>query len=201
MKIKMFIVGMLSTNCYLVHCRETKDAIIIDPGFDSPSEAEQIFNHAKDGKLKVKFIIDTHGHSDHVGGNNILKKTFDVPVCIHAYDADIIGNSGRETPPANILLKDGDVLRIGDATLKVMHTPGHTPGSICLLGEKAVFTGDTLFAGGIGRTDFAGGSDRDMEESLKKLLRLRDSVVVYPGHGPVSTIREEKVGNPFLRWL
>jgi hydroxyacylglutathione hydrolase len=201
MQVKMFIVGMLSTNCYLVHCQEMKDAIIIDPGFDSPSEAEQIFNYAKEKKLNVKFIVDTHGHSDHVGGNKILKKKFNVPVCIHAYDADIINNSARETPPANILLNDEDVLRFGDATLKVMHTPGHTPGSICLLGEKMVFTGDTLFAGGIGRTDFAGGSDRDMEESLKKLLRLPDSLVVYPGHGPASTIREERMGNPFLRWL
>ena len=201
MKIKMFIVGMLSTNCYLVHCQETKDAIIIDPGFDSPSEGEQIFNHAKEEKLNVKFIVDTHGHSDHIGGNKILKKKLDVPVCIHANDADIIDNLSGETPPVNILLRDGDVLRFGDATLKVMHTPGHTPGSICLLGEKVVFTGDTLFAEGIGRTDFAGGSDHGMEESLKKLLRLSDSLVVYPGHGPASTIREEKIGNPFLRWL
>jgi len=201
MKIKMFVVGMLSTNCYFVHCQETKDAIIIDPGFDSPSEAEQIFNYAKEEKLKVNLILDTHGHSDHVGGNKMLKKKFDVPVCIHAHDAGMIDNSGGQTPPVNILLKDGDVLRVGDATLKVMHTPGHTPGSVCLLGEKVVFTGDTLFAGGIGRTDFAGGSDRDMEESLKKLLRLPDSLVVYPGHGPASTIREEKVGNPFLRWF
>src|SRR3989337_3167399 len=106
MKIKMFIVGMLSTNCYLVHCQETKDAIIIDPGFDSPSEAEQILNYAKEGKLKVKFIVDTHGHSDHVGGNKILKKKFNVPVYIHAQDADIIENSGVETLPANILLND-----------------------------------------------------------------------------------------------
>jgi hydroxyacylglutathione hydrolase len=197
----MFIVGMLSTNCYLVHCQETKDAIIIDPGFDSPSEAEQVFNYAKEKKLNIKFIVNTHGHSDHVGGNKILKKKFNVPVCIHAYDANNISNSTRETPPANILLNDGDVLRFGDATLKVMHTPGHTAGSICLLGEKIVFTGDTLFAGGIGRTDFAGGSDRDMEESLKKLLRLPDNLVVYPGHGSASTIRQEKMGNPFLHWF
>ena len=201
MKIKMFIVGMLSTNCYLAHCQETKDAIIIDPGFDSPSEAEQIFNQAKEEKLKVKFIIDTHGHSDHIGGNRILRKKFNVPICIHANDADIIDTLSGETPPVSILLKDGDVLRFGDATLKVMHTPGHTPGSICLLGEKVVFTGDTLFAGGIGRTDFAGGSDRDMEESLKKLLRLPENLVVYPGHGPATTIREEKMVNPFLRVL
>ena len=201
MKIKMFTVGMLSTNCYLAYSQETKDAIIIDPGFDSPSEVEQIFNYAKEERLNVKFIVDTHGHSDHVGGNKILKKKFNVPVCIHAYDADIINELGRETPPVNILLKDGNDLRFGDATLKVMHTPGHTPGSICLLGETVVFTGDTLFAGGIGRTDFAGGSDRDMEESLKKLLRLPENLVFYPGHGPTSTIREEKVGNPFLRWL
>ena len=201
MKIKMFIVGILSTNSYFVHCGETKNAIIIDPGFDSPSEAEQIFNYAKTEKLKVNFIVDTHGHSDHVGGNTILKKKFNVPVCIHAYDADIINNSGNETPLANILLKNEEVLRFGDATLRVMHTPGHTPGSICLSGEKEVFTGDTLFAGGIGRTDFAGGSDRDMEESLKKLMRLPENLAVYPGHGPASTIMEEKMGNPFLRWL
>ena len=201
MKINTFIVGMLSTNCYVVHSAETKDAIIIDPGFDSPSEAKKIFNHVREERLTVSFIVDTHGHSDHVGGNTILKKKFNVPVCIHAHDAGMIDNPGGETLPVNILLKDGDVLRFGDVILKVMHTPGHSPGSICLLGEKLVFTGDTLFLGGIGRTDFAVGSDRDMEESLKKLLRLPDNLVVYPGHGPMSTIREERNRNPFLRWI
>jgi glyoxylase-like metal-dependent hydrolase (beta-lactamase superfamily II) len=199
-KIKTFVVGILSANCYLVHCRETKDAIIIDPGFDSPSEAERIFSNINEEKLNVKFIVNTHGHSDHVGGNAILKKKFNVPVCIHANDAEII-NSGGGLSIGNILLKEGDVLRFGDAILRVIHTPGHTPGSICLLGGEVVFTGDTLFAGGIGRTDFAGGSDRDMEESLKKLVRLPANLVVFPGHGPASTIGEEKVGNPFLRWL
>ena len=201
MKVQAFVVGALSTNCYVAFCRETKNAVIIDPGFDSASEAGQIFHFLNEATLKVKFIINTHGHADHVGGNSVLKERLRVAVCIHENDAPAITATDDETTPAAMLLKDGDTLQFGDVTLKVVHTPGHTPGSICLLGEKLVFTGDTMFAGGIGRTDFPGGSYRDMKLSLQKLLRLPDGLVVYPGHGPATLIGEERRSNPFLLWL
>ena len=201
MQIQTFNVGMLSTNCYVVHCPETKEAIIIDPGFDASNEAEQIVRYVDASTLKVKFIVNTHGHPDHTRGNAVLKRKYSVPICIHAYDAHCLNGVGKSIAPANILLEDKGLLKFGQTILKVMHTPGHTPGGISLMGEKLVFTGDTLFAGGIGRTDFSGGSDQDMRLSLKKLLCLPDNYVVYPGHGGISTIGEEKRVNPFLRWL
>ena len=201
MNIQVFVVGMLSTDCYVVHCRKKEAAIIIDPGFDSPSEAEQILNYVDKEELDVRFVVNTHGHKDHVSGNRFLKKKYDAPLCIHKYDAAIIDDVNIPDSPANIILNEGSTLEFGDAKLNVMHTPGHSPGSICLLGEKLIFTGDTLFAGGIGRTDFAGGSDRDMRLSLEKLLRLPDDYGVYPGHGPATLMGEEKRFNPFFKSL
>jgi glyoxylase-like metal-dependent hydrolase (beta-lactamase superfamily II) len=195
------MVGVLATNCYVVNCRVTGNAVIIDPGFDSDAEAEQIFRFVDEEKLKIKFVVDTHWHSDHVGGNTVLKERYGVPVCIHELDTHELADSNEGTSPPNIVLRDGDCVEFADAKLRIMHTPGHTPGSVCLLGEKLVFTGDTLFAGGIGRTDFLGGSTRDMEASLEKLLRLPDDLIVYPGHGPATTIGEERRSNPFLSYL
>ena len=201
MQIQTFNVGMLSTNCYVVSCPETREAIIIDPGFEAPYEAEQVIRYVDENALKVKFIINTHGHADHISGDVVLKRKYGVPICIHKYDAPCLNGLGEKISPDNVLLEDGGLLKFGQVMLRVMHTPGHTPGGISLVGEKLVFTGDTLFAGGIGRTDFAGGSDRDMRCSLDKLSCLPDNYVVYPGHGAVSMIGEEKRVNPFLRWL
>jgi hydroxyacylglutathione hydrolase len=201
MQIQAFNVGMLSTNCYVASCPETKEAIIIDPGFDASNEAEQITRYVDANKLKVKFIVNTHGHSDHIHGDKILKRKYEVPICIHPYDAPCLEGLGEDILPANVLLEDKKLLKFGQMILRVMHTPGHSLGSISLVGENLVFTGDTLFAGGIGRTDFPGGSDRDMKFSLEKLMRLPDEYLVYPGHGGFSTIGEERRVNPFLRWL
>ena len=201
MQIQTFNVGMLSTNCYVVNCSETKEAIIIDPGFDDPYETKQVSRYVDENKLKVKFIVNTHGHADHISGDVVLKRKYGVPICIHTYDAHCLNDLDESRSPANVLLEDGSLLKFGQVMLKVMHTPGHSLGSVSLVGENLVFTGDTLFAGGIGRTDFAGGSDREMRASLKKLLCLPDDYVVYPGHGCVSTIGEEKRANPFLLWL
>ncbi|MCX8153643.1 MAG: MBL fold metallo-hydrolase [Candidatus Bathyarchaeota archaeon] len=201
MQIQTFTVGMLSTNCYVVNCEKTKEAIIIDPGLESAEEAEQVFCHVEQCKLKVRFIVNTHGHPDHIKGDGLLKKKYSVPICIHTYDACCLHSVDAATRPANILLEEGVLLKIGRITLKVMHTPGHTPGSISLLGENLVFTGDTLFAGSIGRTDFPGGSEKDMRCSLKKLASLPEQCAVYPGHGATTTIGEEKRFNPFLHWL
>jgi hydroxyacylglutathione hydrolase len=196
MLIEIFTVGMLSTNCYVVSNPETREAIVIDPGIDLPSEANLIFDYIEKEALKIKFIVNTHGHSDHIRGNDIFQKTYQVPVCIHSYDLSFI--KSLEGPLANVLLMDQSPVQFGKETIMVMHTPGHTPGSICLLGGKIIFTGDTLFAGGIGRTDFPGGSNANMRLSLKKLVRLSDHLLVYPGHGPTSLIGHEKRSNPFL---
>jgi hydroxyacylglutathione hydrolase len=201
MQIQVFNVGMLSTNCYVANCPKTKEAIIIDPGFDALTEAEQILCYVDSNKLKIKFIVNTHGHSDHIQGDKILKRKYGVPICIYSYDAPCLEALGEDIPPPNVLLEDKKLLKFGEMTLRVMHTPGHSLGSISLVGENLVFTGDTLFAGGIGRTDFQGGSDRDIKLSLKKLMRLPDYFVVYPGHGGFSTIGEEKRVNPFSFWL
>ena len=201
MQIQAFNVGMLSTNCYVANCPETTEAIIIDPGFGTSNEAEQIVRYIETNKLKVKFIVNTHGHSDHIHGDKILKRKYLAPICIHPYDANCLEGLGADISPANVLLEDKKLLKFGRMTLQVMHTPGHSPGSVSLVGDSLVFTGDTLFAGGIGRTDFQGGSERDMRLSLEKLMRLPDEYVVYPGHGGFSTIGEEKRDNPFLRWL
>ena len=201
MLIETFPVGMLSTNCYVVNCKETLEAIIIDPGMDFSSEADQIFRFIESGKLKVKFIVNTHGHSDHVNGNMVFQEKFGAPVCIHLLDAPFLGEDSPGRMPSNVTLKDDDFVKFGKVSLKVLHTPGHTPGSICLVGDKIVFTGDTLFAGSIGRTDFPESSGADMDVSLRKLLGLSDGLLVYPGHGEVSVIGNEKRVNPFLQGL
>lgn len=198
MHIETFTVGMLSTNCYVASSQETKEAIVIDPGLDFSSEAKPIFDFITEDKLKVKFIVNTHGHDDHIKGDALFQQKYVVPICIHQLDAPYIENLEKGKFLTNVLMEDGGLVKFGDETLKVMHTPGHTTGSICLVGEKIVFTGDTLFAGGIGRTDFAGGSMSDMRGSLKKLTSLPDDLIMYPGHGEISLIGEEKRTNPFL---
>lgn len=210
MIIQMFVVGKLLTNCYIAACPDTREAIIIDPGFENPNEAAEIFNFVEEKSLKLKFTVNTHGHPDHICGNGIVKEQFNTPILIHERDAFMLGALGKvvaklfgfknSSPPADILLKDGDTVKFGNLTLKVMHTPGHSPGSMCLLGEGEVFTGDTLFAGSIGRTDLPQGSEKDMKNSLEKLKSLPDHFKVYPGHGPPTTIGEEKKSNPFLVW-
>jgi glyoxylase-like metal-dependent hydrolase (beta-lactamase superfamily II) len=198
MFVETFIVGMLSTNCYVASCPQTKDAIIIDPGLDLPVEAQPIVNYIHEAGLNIKFIINTHGHSDHVKGNLYFQKKYNVPICIHKLDAHFLMNIGSLNSISNVLLDEDSIINCGKETLRILHTPGHTPGSICLVGEKLVFTGDTLFAGGIGRTDFPGGSNNDMRVSLQKIVNLPDYLLVYPGHGVTTLIREEKRINPFI---
>jgi hydroxyacylglutathione hydrolase len=198
MIIETFTVGMLATNCYVVNSEKTKETLIIDPGLESSSEAQQILNYIAKGNLKVKLILNTHGHDDHISGDIIFQKKYNVPIYIHKYDAPSIEELENGEFPVPVLLEESSQIKFGDEVLTVMHTPGHTSGSICLLGEKLVFTGDTLFAGGIGRTDFPGGSMNEMRHSLEKLVRLSDYFLIYPGHGHSSIIGEEKRSNPFL---
>lgn len=208
---KMFTVGMLSTNCYVAFCKETREAVVIDPGIGSQSEVEEVFSFIKGNDLKLKFIVNTHGHPDHSCGNGLIKNIFHVPVCVHEDDAYMLGESGWDTaryfgfncvsPSADILLREGDCVKFGNVTLKVVYSPGHSAGSVLFVGEKEVFTGDTLFAGSIGRTDFPGSSEREMQLSLRKLLRFPDYFVIYPGHESVTTMGEERRVNPFLQGL
>ena len=201
MLIKRIVVGPLESNCYLFGDEATKEIFVIDPGGDY-REIKSVID--KDG-LKPKAVINTHGHGDHIGAN----KEFGIPVWIHRLDADFLIDPSKnlsgafdfllKTKTASRLLEDGDILNIGKYSLEVIHTPGHTPGSICLKAEGAIFTGDTLFCEGIGRTDFAYGSGEDIIDSIKeKLFTLKDNYVIYPGHGPSSTIGNEKANNPFI---
>ncbi|MDO8602752.1 MAG: MBL fold metallo-hydrolase [Candidatus Omnitrophota bacterium] len=197
MFIKRIVVGPLESNCYLFGDETTKEIFVVDPGGDYRKIKSVI---DKDG-LNPKAVINTHGHGDHIGAN----KEFGIPVWIHRLDADFLMDPSKNlssafgfllrTKTASRLLEDGDILNIGKYKLEVIHTPGHTPGSICLKTERAVFTGDTLFCEGIGRTDFAYGSEKDIKDSIKeKLFTLDDGYVIYPGHGPESTIGHEKQG-------
>ncbi len=208
---KAFEVGLLATNCYVINCRDTLHAAVIDPGFDNQNQANEVISYIRDNNLAPKFILNTHGHPDHSCGNAAMKDAFHVPICIHQDDAYMLGDSGVETsryfgyncvsPQADILVHDGEYIKLGDVTLKVLHTPGHSFGSVSFIGETEVFTGDALFAGSIGRTDFPGSSDFEMEKTLRKLKGVPEYFTVYPGHGPKTTIGEEKRVNPFLRGL
>ena len=206
--VRKFEVGLLATNCYVVNCRDTLHAAVVDPGFGGQSEADDVISFLRGNGLELKMVINTHGHPDHSCGNAFLKDAFHVPLCVHSADAYMLGESGKEmaryfgydcvSPPADILLQDKGYIKLGDVTLKVLHTPGHSLGSISLIGETEVFTGDALFAGSIGRTDFPGSSEVEMQKSLLKLMQLPDYFTVYPGHGPRTSIGEEKRVNPFL---
>jgi hydroxyacylglutathione hydrolase len=197
MKVKLLPAGSLFTNCYIVWCEEAREAIVVDPGFDRSGEEEKALKVLETEDLEAKFVIDTHGHPDHTAGNIAVKKATGAPVLIHKLDADMLIRTGGK---ADGFLKEGDVVKFGDVALKVLHTPGHSPGSISLLGEKCVFTGDTLFSGSIGRVDLAGGSGEDIMHSLlHRLAKLPNELIVYPGHGPQTTIWREKQSNPFLQ--
>jgi hydroxyacylglutathione hydrolase len=192
MIMKSFAVGWLSTNCYVVGCEETREAAVIDPGMESKAEAEPIMDFIKQNSLHIKYIINTHGHPDHVAGNAIMKEATGAPILIH--------ESNPEHVQADSKLHDGDTIQVGTIKLVVLHTPGHTKDGISLLGDNFVFTGDALFAGSVGRTDFLGGSYEELIQSIKtKLLSLPDSFKVYSGHGPPTTIGDEKLHNPFLQ--
>jgi glyoxylase-like metal-dependent hydrolase (beta-lactamase superfamily II) len=194
MLVKMWPVGMLLTNCYLVGHLETEEAILIDPGTNREAEARKILKEIESNGFEVKYIVNTHGHPDHTGGNKFFRETTGAPILIHEYDAPML-----KGPFADRTLLDGDSVHVGATVLRILHTPGHSQGSICLLGKDLIFTGDTLFAGSIGRYDLPGSSIEEIKESLKKLMILPDHMKVYPGHGPTSTIGEEKRNNPFLQ--
>jgi glyoxylase-like metal-dependent hydrolase (beta-lactamase superfamily II) len=198
MYVEIFPVGTLLTNCYVVNCVETNETIIIDPGWDFSDEAQPIFDYINREGLKIKGIVNTHGHQDHINGDAVMQKKYAVPIYIHERDAYFLANLENHDATKVVLLKDGDSITFGKVSLKVMHTPGHTMGSICLIDEKNMFSGDTLFAESIGRTDFAEGSPKDMQMSLQKITKLPDNLIVLPGHDETTLMGQEKRKNPFL---
>ena len=213
MLIHSWVVGPLATNCYLVACNETGEALMIDPGFFT-QEAEKILKILR-RKFKLKKILNTHGHVDHISGNSVLKRHTEADILIHRDDALMLADPERNlsnmlglnviSPKADRLLEDSEIVKVGALELKVIHTPGHTKGSISLFceKEKVVFTGDTLFAGSIGRTDLPGSSFREIVHSLnEKLMNLPEETIVYPGHGEKTSIGREKRINPYVssRW-
>lgn len=208
MLIDKITAGELSANCYLIACEKQKEAVLIDPG----AEAGRILERTEKSGCRVKRIIATHGHIDHTGAAaELLEKITPSPLlCIHPNDAamlqdseaNLAGFAGIPFSPlkAHAEIEDGDIIKAGDIQLAVVHTPGHTPGGICLLGEEALFTGDTLFAGGIGRTDLPGGSHEELLKSIKdRILSMDERIKIYPGHGPESTVGAEK--RSFCEWI
>jgi hydroxyacylglutathione hydrolase len=205
-KTKCIPIGPMGANCYVIYCEETKEAAVIDPGGD-PSKIIQYLNQ---NGLKLKYIINTHGHIDHVAGNDQLRDVTGAKLLIHELDAGMLANAklnlsgfmGFDTTfnPADQLLTDGDSIEVGKIVFEVVHTPGHTRGGICLKADGIVFTGDTLFNCSIGRTDFPGGDFNGIIDSIKsRLLNLPDDTEVHPGHMGSSTIGYEKKHNPFVR--
>jgi glyoxylase-like metal-dependent hydrolase (beta-lactamase superfamily II) len=208
MEIKQLEVGNLMVFTYIIKCELTGQGLVIDPA----DETERIIQKANEMKCSIKYIVNTHAHVDHIMGNEEMKRLTGAQIVIHRDDADLLINQspmmfrmfgGRPSPRADILVKEGDIIQVGQVKLRVIHTPGHSPGGICLYSNGALFTGDTLFVGGVGRTDLPGGSWKLLIESIKnKLLVLPDETIVYPGHNygdsPTSTIGREKSLNPFL---
>ncbi|MCP4718717.1 MAG: MBL fold metallo-hydrolase [Desulfobacteraceae bacterium] len=206
MIIKKLEVGPIMANCFILGCENTKESVVIDPGDDG----DNILMELAKSELKVKYLINTHGHFDHVGANKKMKEVTNATLGIHPDDepmlmelsksASMFGLSAENSPPADLLLNHGDKISFGDITLEVIHTPGHSMGGICLYTKGHLFAGDTLFAGSIGRTDLPGGDYDTLISSIKtKLLGLPDDTIVYTGHGPETSIGNEKRINPFLR--
>lgn len=213
-EIRCLVVGPFQANCYLVTCPETRETVVVDPG----AEAGKIQSSIESEGLKVVTIAATHGHVDHIGAADAVAEAAGAPVLIHSADADMLrspllslsnllpGGGGARRVEPDRLLEDGDTVPCGSFFLTVRHTPGHTPGGICLVIDREpeaaniVFSGDTLFAGSVGRVDFPGGDWDTLESSVRQVVySLPDRTVVLPGHGPATTVGREKRANPFVR--
>lgn len=198
-------MGSMGANCYLYACDDSKQGVLVDPG----AEADKIYRWVLEKGVRVEAILLTHGHLDHIGAVDELRDLLRAKVCIHPGDAAMLTDArknlsayfgpGLAFRAADEFLSDGQVIPVGNKFLTVLTTPGHSPGSVCFLTPEGLLSGDTLFAGSIGRTDFPGGSlDELLRGVEKKLMVLPDDTPVYPGHGESSTIGRERADNPFL---
>ena len=204
MILKKLILGQLATNCYIAGCASSREGIIIDPAGD----AREILKSVKELGLEIKALVLTHGHPDHIAALKKVKEATGAEIAIHTDDAEFLqhqylgfafGLFYDTPPPPDRLLKEGNKIDVGELRFQVIHTPGHSPGSICLFGHGVLFSGDTLFNYGIGRYDLPGGDYNQLMNSLQtRLMALPDETIVYPGHGPETTIGDERQGNPFL---
>ena len=210
MVVNQFEVGNFAVFCYLIGDEETKEGLFIDPADDAGRLISEAKSH---GVEKIKYIVNTHSHVDHIMGNKEMVKRTGAKIVIHEEEAGYLVQTPADllmmfratpSPPADLLVKEGDVIQVGKVRLKVIHTPGHSPGGMSLYIDGMVFTGDTLFVGSVGRTDFPGSSWEAMETSIrKKLYVLPGDTIVFPGHNygstPTSTIQYERRHNPFVR--
>lgn len=202
-EVKCLVVGDLTTNCYIVASK--KESLVIDPG----GEGERILEEIASMKTKVKLILNTHAHFDHIGANAFLAEKLKTPVAVHQLEADYLKeppistgafqSSGVEPSEAQMVLNGSEKLFFGESEATVLLTPGHSPGSLSFLVEDSLFCGDLIFRGSVGRTDLPGGSANQLLESLRHIAQLRGDLVIYPGHGPTTTLRKELENNPYLR--
>lgn len=194
MDVEKLTLTEYQSNCYLVSSEG--EAMVIDPGAPSEELTE------RSSGLDVKYVLNTHAHPDHIGGNEYLKEQLEAPILLHSADRELYRALLEGSPEPDRLLEEGETLELGDLAFEVLHTPGHTPGSMTLVerSERALFTGDLVFSGSIGRTDFPGGSSSEMRKSLVKVVNLgRDGDwMIYPGHGPETSLQQERWTNPFL---
>lgn len=205
MTVDTFVRGPLENNVYLVADEASGEALVIDPAIGSEDLLEIIAGRG----LKLRWVVNTHGHFDHVGENAAFLAGTDAQLAIHRADLESLrqvkgiaafyGCSAEKSPDPDRFLEDGDELVLGSHTFRVTHTPGHSPGGVCLIGHGVAFVGDTVFEGSVGRTDLPGSSHEELMESLRKLSALPEETVVYAGHGPPTTIGKEKKHNPFLQ--
>lgn len=207
LKMKTFVVGPLGVNCYILYDEKHRVGVAIDPGGDG----EMLWRFLENKAIKLLAILNTHAHADHIGAVDFLRNKTGARFYIHKADASMLADStlnlsafmGRPvvTRPADVLLHDGEVLNFDDIKFTVLHTPGHSPGGVCYLMEDRIFSGDTLFAGSVGRTDFPGASMEELLHSLReKIMGLPENLLVYCGHGPSTSVGYEKQYNPYLNF-
>jgi hydroxyacylglutathione hydrolase len=203
MIIRSLVVGPLENNCFIIADENTKEGLVVDPG----DEPDRILDLINKNSFNIKYIVCTHAHFDHVGAVPDLKKETGAKIVIHRDDLELYKSTKDQAaiwgyeldplPEPDMFVSEGDKIEVGDLKFEILHTPGHSPGGICLYGEGILITGDTLFAGSVGRTDFYGGDMEKLKRSFRRLLSLSDKIKVLPGHGPETTIGQERTDNFF----